>query len=320
MGIHWAMLSGGAGSYEAARRTVEKCGLKNTRVIFADTLIECPTLYKFLVQTVAMLQGADPRSNFVLNMANRALELPPLILPNKPGYKERLDERLTFLRALAADVMAASGGFIVWLIEGRNPWQVFKDKRFIGNTMVDPCSKVLKRDLCDAWIDKNCSRTNDKIVLGLDWSETHRIEGAFRRYDTMGFSVEFPLEERPLFDKKGTLAVLVSKGVALPKLYQLDFAHNNCGGFCVKAGKGHFQKLLKELPETFAYHEAEEVDTLQIIDAKTPRGILRESKKNENGETVALPLSEFRRRIETKTIKVDPFDIGGCGCFGQEES
>jgi hypothetical protein len=31
--------------------------------------------------------------------------------------------------------------------EGRDPWQVFFDVRFLGNTRIDPCSRVLKREL-----------------------------------------------------------------------------------------------------------------------------------------------------------------------------
>ena len=32
------------------------------------------------------------------------------------------------------------------VIEGRTPWQVFKDVKFLGNNRVDPCSRVLKRE------------------------------------------------------------------------------------------------------------------------------------------------------------------------------
>jgi hypothetical protein len=37
--------------------------------------------------------------------------------------------------------------------EGRDPWQVFFDVRFLGNTRIDPCSRVLKRELLRAWLE-----------------------------------------------------------------------------------------------------------------------------------------------------------------------
>jgi len=48
-----------------------------------------------------------------------------------------------FLDEAAANV----GAELIKIAEGRDPWQVFNDRRFLGNSRVDPCSKVLKREV-----------------------------------------------------------------------------------------------------------------------------------------------------------------------------
>ena len=35
--------------------------------------------------------------------------------------------------------------------DGRDVWQVFEDVRFLGNSRIDPCSRILKRDLIRKW-------------------------------------------------------------------------------------------------------------------------------------------------------------------------
>ena len=47
-----------------------------------------------------------------------------------------------FIREAADDI----GAELVTLIEGRTPWEVFRDVKFLGNTRIDPCSRVLKRE------------------------------------------------------------------------------------------------------------------------------------------------------------------------------
>ena len=82
---HIVMFSGGLGSWRAAKRVAAEYGTANLVLLFADTRMEDPDLYRFLHEA-------------------------------------------------AADV----GGELVVIAEGRTPWEVFTDVRFLGNSRVDP--------------------------------------------------------------------------------------------------------------------------------------------------------------------------------------
>ncbi len=83
----------------------------------------------------------------------------------------------------------------------------------------------------------------------------------------------------------------------------------NCGGFCIKAGQAHFATLLRERPEVYAVHEAEEADP--IFGGHT---ILRD---RIGGDTKPYSLRQLREHIQAAG-QIDMFDIGGCGCFSGE--
>ncbi|MGL5806817.1 MAG: hypothetical protein ACRC11_15490, partial [Xenococcaceae cyanobacterium] len=105
------------------------------------------------------------------------------------------------------------------------------------------------------------------------------------------------------------------EGLSPPRLYQLGFAHANCGAFCVKAGKAQFANLLKHFPERYKYHEQQEQEFRELL-GRRDIGILREQK---NGELKIISMAEFRERIESAPKQLELFDWGGCGCFIQEE-
>ena len=55
-----------------------------------------------------------------------------------------------FLHEGAADV----GGQLTVIAEGRTPWEVFFDSRFLGNSRVGNCSRILKREFIRKWIEE----------------------------------------------------------------------------------------------------------------------------------------------------------------------
>lgn len=202
------------------------------------------------------------------------------------------------------------GAKYIHLKEGRTPWELFSDIKYIGNSRIAPCSRVLKQEIADDWIKKNFKHDECVLYLGIDWTEMHRTIAPVENYAP--YRVEFPMCEEPYLTKDDMILELEKLGIKRPRLYEMGFTHNNCGGFCVRAGQGHFAKLLKEMPELYKYHEEKEQEVIELIGKDV--SILRRNKNNVRGN---ITLRELREEIEAKQIDVDHNDIGGCGCFAQ---
>lgn len=196
---------------------------------------------------------------------------------------------------------------LVTIADGRDPWQVYKDTRYIGNTRGARCSIDLKRKVARQYIDDNYPEAT--LHFGIDLMEQHRAEGIQKVWE--GYKCSFPLFQEPYLNKNTILEALQEDGLELPRLYKMGFSHNNCGGFCVKAGQGHFANLLKEKPEYYLECEQKEIQVYEHIGAVRP--FLRQTV---NGELQYVTLRQFRESIEAGG-QVDLFDIGGCGCFAE---
>jgi hypothetical protein len=194
---------------------------------------------------------------------------------------------------------------ITRITDGRTPWDVFKDKRFLGNSRVDPCSAVLKRDLIRKWLSDNCDPISTVVYIGIDWTEAHRIERIQAREDVWRY--EAPMCSAPYLSKTDMITWMRRDGIQPPRLYSMGFPHNNCGGFCVKAGQAQFAKLLREMPERYAEHEAAEQGLREFLGKDV--AIMRD---RTGGETRPITMAEFRQRVEANDY--DQFDWGGCGC------
>jgi len=211
-----------------------------------------------------------------------------------------------FLREAAENV----GAELVQLVEGRDPWDVFRDVKYIGNTRADPCSLKLKREVLDKWLNDNCDPANTTCYIGIDFTEEHRFIRLRDRKAAQGWTYEAPLCEAPYMTKPDMLEWLDREGIAAPRLYGMGFAHNNCGGMCIKAGHGHFANLLKQMPERYLYHERQEEAMRQFL-GRDDVTILRDRR---GGTTTPMTMRAFRERIEAGH-QPDLFDIGGCGCL-----
>lgn len=209
------------------------------------------------------------------------------------------------------EAAALVGGELVTVADGRDVWEVFFDVRFLGNSRIDPCSRILKRELLRRWLDDECDPQDTTVYLGIDWTEIHRFERA-RPY-WAPWAVEAPLTEPPLRDRDYWHDRLAAGGVALPRLYELGFPHNNCGGFCVKAGQAQFDLLLRRFPERYAWHEERERALQQHLGKDVT--ILRDWA---NGG-VPMSLRQFRERRQAQTVLFDREDWGGCACFTPDD-
>ena len=157
---------------------------------------------------------------------------------------------------------------------------------------------------------ERCSRGGKfaRIVLGMDIIEDcdrlHRAKSYWRPFVNW-----FPLAEPPFGNKTRIIEELRAIGVSEPRLYGEGFAHNNCGGFCVKAGRGQLVHLLKTLPERYMYHENKEIEFQKFIGRDVT--ILTETRK---GEKRNLTLKELRERAEAG--EEFRFDKGtACACL-----
>lgn len=214
------------------------------------------------------------------------------------------DDLYRFLNDAATDC----GGTLIRLADGRTPWELFFDEKFIGNTRVDICSRVLKRDLARKWIEANCDPGDTTVYIGVDWSEIHRFERAAPRW--LPYTLAAPLCDAPYLSKDDMLAMAETAGLLPPRLYAMGFPHNNCGGFCVKQGQAGFLHLLKMMPERYAEHEVQEARFREEINSNV--AILRDRR---GGTTKPLTLADLRVRADESPDQLDLFDWGGCGCM-----
>lgn len=213
-----------------------------------------------------------------------------------------------FLREAAANV----GGELVTIADGRTPWELFRDERFIGNMRVDKCSEHLKRNLTRRWVEDHFASDEAVFYLGIDWTESHRYERARAKWEP--YVLKAPLCEPPYQLKPQRLdAMETQEGIRRPALYDYGFQHNNCFGGCVKGGQAQWALLLRTFPDEYRYHEEQEQSLRELIGKNV--SIL----KDRRGRTTKpMTLRTFREQIEAQ-MTFDESDWGGCGCMVDEE-
>lgn len=199
---------------------------------------------------------------------------------------------------------------LIYLRDGRTPWQVFVDKRFIGNSRTAHCSQILKTNMVRNYLDKH-AELGDQLVLGMDLSELDRIERAQKNWSPR--PVMSLLNElkcwRPQWDD-----ILARWNIKKPRLYDYGFPHNNCGGMCVRAGLKQFATLLANFRDRYMWHEEQQEIAMAAI-GPTAKPFL---KKRIHGQDFYMTMRDFRLFLEAGIIEVDPYDYAGCACFVDE--
>lgn len=215
--------------------------------------------------------------------------------------KDEDEDLYRFIGEAAADI----GVPLTVISDGRTPREVMRDERFIGNSRVDSCSKILKRALLDRWHRVNCDPAATVIYIGIDFSEEHRFVRYAKR--VAPWVSEAPLCQAPYMDKEQIQAWLQACGIAPPRLYAMGFPHNNCGGACIKAGQAQWALLLEKKPDLYlSWEEWEEEMRVDVGD----HSILRD---RTGGKSRPLTLRNFRLKVETQQT-FDRNEWGGCGC------
>lgn len=215
------------------------------------------------------------------------------------------EDTYRFIKDAAANI----GGELVTVSDGRDIWEVFKDDKFLGNSRLANCSKYLKQVPCREWLDANCDPNKTTVYVGIDWTETHRLAAIERAY--LPYAAQAPMTEPPYLGKAQMIAWARREGVEPPRAYAQGYAHNNCGGGCVRAGQGQFAHLLRINPQRFAVWESKEQELRDQLGKDV--SILRD---RVGGVSQPITLAEFRKRNESGQLDlIDLADIGGCGCF-----
>lgn len=208
-----------------------------------------------------------------------------------------------------------SGIELVRLADGRTPWEVFKDVKWIGNSRLAQCSHLLKQKPARKWIEDHYKPEEVTLYVGIDWTEEHRMISIVENWKP--YHITSLLLEPPHLDKADVLKMMKFRGIEPPRLYAMGFSHNNCGGFCVRGGQAHFINLLKTKRELYLFHENEEEKMRQYLgreDVSILTRVVGEEKQT-------LTMRQLREEWESGLgLQIDMFDIGGCGCFTQDVS
>ncbi len=285
---HIVFLSGGLTSFLTALRV--KATFGDIQLVFADTLIEDEDLYRFLTDCLTHLIGI-PKTPAIVQL-----------LSEIPDIRET-EKRKTHLLQLAWKCQQNWHNF-TWLIEGRTPWQVFKDTRFLGNSRMAKCSHVLKQNECRNWLEMECEPDNSVIYLGITYLESHRYHRAAELWKP--WKCESPLITEQQLSRASVSDEVERLGIEPPRLYDMGFLHNNCGGFCVRGGQESFYRLHSYIPDRFDYHRDKETEFRSFIGRDV--AILHRGSADAR---LPLTLVELEKRWESR----DRGDVGGCGCF-----
>jgi len=131
------------------------------------------------------------------------------------------------LYAFVTSSAAQLGAPLVRVADGRTPWQVFEDKRRLGNSLLAPCSSVLKILPCRRWLTTNTDPARTVLYVGLDGSprDRRRAPAIERGWDPR--PVEFPLLNEPEVSKADLIDEARALGLRPPHAYELGFDHAN---------------------------------------------------------------------------------------------
>lgn len=277
-------VSGGLGSFEALRRTIETHGKENTVAVFADVKGDGATHWFSFPAIDALLHeryGGESRDLYrFLWHISYVLDIPI--------------ERL-------------SGGATIWTQFAKSrAMRVWTGKGFYC-----PASELLKRERIAQWIEKRYTPGKYTMVLGMGWDESHRVEKAKIWWSKrMGWDVPItaPNGEKPYADNMTITAWLRARGIKRSKTYDNGFQHDNCNNGCVHAGQGHFAQLYKTAKAEYLYWAYMERQIQQYLGKFVT--ILKDER---GGTTNPLSLYDFIPRIRVEDYR--KLDFGACGCF-----
>lgn len=121
-------------------------------------------------------------------------------------------------------------------------FDVFEKTGWLVGSAGARCTIELKRNVREEY-----EMPGDVHVFGMGVDELARI----KRFEQNNPEIYlyWPLVEASM-NKQDCLNMLMSAGIELPAMYKLGYKNNNCIG-CVKAGRGYWNKIRTDFPESF---------------------------------------------------------------------
>lgn len=192
------------------------------------------------------------------------------------------------------------------IAEGRTLWEVARDVRFIPNSQTGQCSRILKRDLFAKLMR---DYQPELVAYGFSAEEPERAE---RRAKGSEFPCWFPLIDKPIVCGGDAKRIISDLGIEIPALYKRGYEHNNCGGFCFKAGQRQFAHLLLDNHCLYLYHEGKEQEIREMLGKDV--AIMKDRR---GGKTRPMTMREFRLAMDAQPDFFDETDGGAaCDCMG----
>ena len=108
--------------------------------------------------------------------------------------------------------------------EGRNPWEVFRDERFIGNSYITPCNKILKRKFLEKILRSMNFVNKVYLIFGISILEKERIFKISEGWRRKGIETKFPLINSPIYHELTYEEFSKAYGIEPPRLYCMGFS------------------------------------------------------------------------------------------------
>lgn len=286
------LLSGGKSSTLAAYYHRAKHPERDYIYYFNDTLVEHKSTYRFLIESLYFLSELPISSR----VAKLVKGIPDLSWQHDPTLQKRTRHLDRLFEVVCNDTGLHRERFV-------DPWASFSKHGYIGNTRVDICSWMLKREPRRAFTDRLLGEI--EICLGFNWTEIARLDKAIANESNLiaPLATDF-VNTFDLWDE-----FHAASGIQEGEAYGLGLAHDNCSGACVKSGQAQWKLVWEKRPEVYEWCE----NRMEEIMGENPnlKPFLR---KTIGGELKYLSLKEYRVLILEPQLEVDLQDFGGCGC------
>jgi len=184
------------------------------------------------------------------------------------------------------------------------PWDIFFHERMLGNSRVDPCSRILKREYLAVYMDQHYDKSDTVLSVGITYDEIDRMAAISKNWTRQGWVIDAPLSNDPTITREYLMDKCSRQFGFVPRLYLMGMTHNNCGGACIKAGHAQWARLLWFLPDVYDWWEQNEQRFRIEIGEYT---ILTEGRIKRQ-----LTLHDFRLRMQARWRDMlpgfDPFE------------